>query len=139
VPSTGGNVQSYSYTSNQLSAQRAAVDVLQALHPGWRITALGYLEHRTSEGWTRVLADSPAGFRAVTVVGDNVWAGGSGGALFHSEDAGLHWKKVSLPESNDAPPAIVSIHFDDQQHGVISTDNGSRWSTNDGGTTWSRQ
>ena len=139
VPSTGANVQSYSYTSNQLSAQRAAVDALQPLHPGWRVTALGYLEHRTSEGWTRVLADRAAAFRAVTVVGDNVWAGGSEGALFHSQDAGLHWKKVSLPESNDAPPAIVSIHFDDQQRGVVSTDKGSRWSTNDGGTTWSRQ
>ena len=66
----------------------------------WRVTSDGHLEHSTSSGtWTPVLADQPAKFHAVSVVGDNVWAGGSGGVLFHSTDGGQTWNKNQLSEA----------------------------------------
>ena len=87
---------------------------VSAVHP-WRITPDGHLERSTAPGnWTPVLADQPATFRVVSVVGDNVWAGGSGGALFHSSDSGQNWSKILL----SSPPivetgTIVSIRFSD--------------------------
>jgi hypothetical protein len=33
-------------------------------------------------------------FRTVAAAGAHVWAGGSGGALYHSADAGSHWTRV---------------------------------------------
>ena len=113
---------------------------VRAMHPQWRITADGHLEHLTAEGWTRVLADHSAPFRVVSVVGDHVWVGGSGGALFHSRDEGQNWEEVALTTPNGRETTtIVSIQFDDAQHGTVSTDSGTRCSTTDGGGSWSCQ
>ena len=93
-----------------------------------------------AQGWTRVLADQTATFRVVSVVGNQVWVGGSGGALFHSRNDGQNWAQVALTTPNGPETAsIVSIQFDDAQHGTVTTDTGTRWGTIDGGATWSRQ
>jgi hypothetical protein len=103
----------------------------------WRITADGHLEHSTAEGWTRVLADQTATFRVVSVVGNHVWAGGSGGMLFHSRDFGHHWEEVPLTTPAGRETAtLVAIEFDDSQHGTVTTNNGTRCTTTDGGGTW---
>jgi photosystem II stability/assembly factor-like uncharacterized protein len=87
-----------------------------------------------------VLAGESTGFRAVAVIGDEVWAGGNGGALFHSSDKGQKWGRVPVVTSvGTMTAAIVSIHFDDPQDGVVITEGGSRFSTNDGGITWTSQ
>ena len=113
--------------------------VLTAALPQWRVTTEGHLEHSVPGGWMRVLANQTSGFRVVSVVGNDVWAGGDGGALFHSSDGGQHWNKVTLatPSGSDTG-TIVSIQFDDLQHGVVVTESGSRYSTGDGGTTWTK-
>ncbi len=114
---------------------------VHAVRPQWRIGPQGHLERSiTADQWTRVLNDRPVTFRAVAVMGNDVWAGGNGGALFHSPDRGEHWNKVSLAaNSNVETGAIVSIHFDDAQHGVITADDGTNWVTIDGGLTWTTQ
>ena len=102
----------------------------------WRVTPDGHLEHSTAPGsWTLMLADQPTTFHVVSVVGNNVWAGGSGGALFHSSDSGETWSKQPLAGETGT---IVSIHFSDAAHGIITTDGGARWSTSDGGVTWTK-
>ncbi len=107
----------------------------------WRITADGRLEHSALSGsWTPVLTDQPAKFHVVSVVADNVWAGGNGGVLFHSADGGQNWNKVVL----SSPPVvetgtIVSIQFSDAMHGIVTTDGGSSWNTSDGGVTWTKE
>ena len=107
----------------------------------WRVTSDGHLEHSTASGtWTPVLADQAAKFHAVSVVGDNVWAGGSGGVLFHSTDGGQTWNKNQLSEAaNVETGSIVSIRFSDEQRGVVTTDAGARWNTSDGGATWTKE
>jgi len=107
----------------------------------WRITPDGHLERSTTSGnWIPVLADQPATFHVVSVVGDNVWAGGSGGVLFHSGDGGQNWSKRMLySPSGVETGAIVSVRFSDALHGVITTDQGSRWNTSDGGVTWTKE
>jgi len=137
--------------AGQAGAQPATADKLQlapqlavrsarAIHPHWRVTAEGHLERSTPDGWSRALANQATTFRVVSVIGDDVWAGGNSGALFRSSDGGRQWKKVSLATPSGAEPAtIVSIQFDDAQHGVVITEDGSRYTTSDGGMTWTRQ
>ncbi len=116
------------------TAMRAA----SAVRPQWRIGPNGHLERSLAANqWTRVLDDQPVAFHAVAVMGNDVWAGGNGGALFHSSDGGEHWSSVSLAANSKVEMgAIVSIHFDDAQHGVVASDSGTRWTTADGGVNW---
>ena len=114
---------------------------ISAARAQWRISADGQLQRMVAaDDWTRVLADQPTTFHAVSVVGGDVWAGGSGGALFHSADGGQHWIRVPLGTSSGAETGtIVSLEFSDSQHGTVITSIGSRWSTSDGGATWTPQ
>ena len=79
-------------------------------------------------------------FRAVAATGTDVWAGGAGGALYHSTDAGDHWTRV-VPGSADAilTGDVVSLEFIDMRHGKVSTSTAEVWTTSDDGQTWQRQ
>jgi hypothetical protein len=79
-------------------------------------------------------------FRAVAATGADVWAGGSGGALYHSADAGDHWTRVT-PTSSGAKLTgdIVSLEFPDMLHGKVSSSAGEVWTTSDAGQTWQKQ
>ncbi len=141
APTTGEAVQKYrAADSLRLSVNRSLSGVAQTAQPGWHVTLQGHLERLTRDGWSRVLADQPSAFRVVSVIGNDVWAGGNDGGLFHSGDRGVHWNKVSIANPSGAETAaIVSIRFDDSQHGVIVTDTGASYSTADGGVTWTKQ
>jgi len=79
-------------------------------------------------------------FRAVAATGSDVWAGGSGGALYHSVDAGNHWTRV-VPASAGAVLTgdIISLEFTDVEHGKISTSTSEVWTTSDDGQSWQKQ
>jgi photosynthesis system II assembly factor YCF48-like protein len=127
-------------TTQFYSAPQVSMRGVNVTHPQWRVTAEGHLEHSTQGGWTRVLANQTTGFRAVAVIGNDVWAGGNGGALFHSSDQGQQWGRVGVVTSGVTVTAtIVSIQFDDPQNGVVITESGLRCSTSDGGLTWTGQ
>jgi hypothetical protein len=135
----GGPTAAAPGSANTLLLNRQdAARSLRAAHPQWRILADGQLEHLTLNGWSRVLANEKASFRVVSVVGNQVWVGGSSGALFHSRDEGQNWEQVALSTPTGRETAtIVSIQFDDPQHGTITTDSGVRCATTDGGSSWS--
>jgi photosystem II stability/assembly factor-like uncharacterized protein len=79
-------------------------------------------------------------FRAVAAVGSDVWAGGFGGALYHSLNAGNQWIRVFLaPAGATLTGDIIRLEFPDSQHGKISTSTSEVWSTSDGGQTWQKQ
>jgi hypothetical protein len=123
------------------SGQPAAMNkpAKAALPPAhWRISADGHLERALpGTAWTRVLADQPVAFRVVATIGSNVWAGGNGGALFHSTDQGQSWNRIALNMNGQAErSAVVSIHFDNAMQGSVATDSGVTWTTSDGGQTW---
>jgi Photosynthesis system II assembly factor YCF48 len=139
APTTGESDRQFSTDSLSLSVNRGLAGVARITHPGWRVTTQGYLEHLTPEGWSRVLADQTSAFRVVSVMGSDVWAGGNDGMLFHSVNGGVHWNKVSIASSGGSEGAIMSIRFDDAQHGVVLTDTGASYSTTDGGASWTKQ
>lgn len=79
-------------------------------------------------------------FRALATAGSDVWAGGSGGALYHSADAGNHWTRVvPLASSTVLSGDIVSLEFSDPLHGKLSTSTAEVWTTGDAGQTWQKQ
>ncbi len=114
---------------------------VSAAHLQWHITPDGHLEQRGVSGsWTRVLAEQAITFLVVSVVGNNIWAGGSGGALFHSSDGGQNWSRQPIGSPPDVETdTIVAIRFSDATHGVVTTEGSARWSTSDGGATWTKE
>ena len=140
APTTGETDRQFPGNSLSLSVNRALAGAVRTAHPGWQVTKQGHLEHLTSDGWSRVLAEQTSAFRVVSVTGNDVWAGGNNGMLVHSGDGGVHWNKVSVASAGGGEtPTIVSIRFDDAQHGVVIADTGARYSTADGGATWAKQ
>ena len=79
-------------------------------------------------------------FRAVAAIGPEVWAGGSGGVLYHSLDAGGHWVQVA-PSANGATLTgdVISLGFPDAQHVNLTTSTPEIWTTTDAGQTWQKQ
>lgn len=78
-------------------------------------------------------------FRAVSMTGSDVWAGGSQGVLYHSADSGDHWVPVVPSSAGMTLTAdIVSLVFSDAQ-GRLTTSNGEIWITSDQGQTWQKQ
>lgn len=70
-------------------------------------------------------------------LGSEVWVGGTGGALYYSNDQGAHWITVSTGGwSKDAtftgitPTALRSVE--------VHLSNGQRWRSADAGASWSR-
>jgi hypothetical protein len=103
----------------------------------WRISSDGHVEHMVGPStWERVMAAEPVTFRVVATVSNNVWAGGSDGALFYSSDRGKHWDRVTLAAEQGA---ITSIHFNTPQQGSLTSDSGATWTTSDGGLTWTKK
>jgi len=76
-------------------------------------------------------------FRAVAAAGLEVWAGGSGGALYHTWDGGDRWSRVTPSALGVALTGdIIAIQISDPQHGELSTSTGELWATSDNGQTW---
>jgi len=123
----GGPAATPQMLARQLSAARGK----------WRISSDGHIERLIGPTyWTRVQVDKDTRFRVVSLVDGSVWAGGSGGALFHSRNGGLNWNRVVL---SGETATVVSIQFDDAQRGTVTTSGGTRWSTSDGGVAWTKQ
>ena len=85
---------------------------------------------------------APLTFRALSVSSNagEVWAGGSGGALYHTLDGGNHWARV-LPSATGIilTGDILSIQFSDSRSGTVTTSTSEIWTTPDAGQTWHKQ
>jgi photosystem II stability/assembly factor-like uncharacterized protein len=81
-------------------------------------------------------------FRALSVSSNaaEVWAGGSGGALYHTMDGGNLWARVVPSDGGIILTGdIISIQFSDPQNGSVTTSTPEVWTTSDAGQTWHRQ
>jgi hypothetical protein len=105
--------------------------------PNWRIDSTGAVERTLGEGvWQKVLTDEKTKMRVVSVSNSEVWVGGDNARLYHSADGGDTWSAVMLPVKNGRDHAIAHISFQTRQAGVVQADDGTSWSTADGGVSW---
>lgn len=106
----------------------------------WIITAEGRVERTidSSQTWKEAALDRHIKFLAVAAAGSDVWAGGEGGALYHSSDSGAHWSRVSLPVELGSA-TIVRVEFPSAEHGTLTTSSGETWATSDGGVSWQKR
>jgi hypothetical protein len=123
------------------SAQMADLpDLATARQAGtWQITVDGKLQRSLDGGksWESVAVDPSGRLRVVTATGFQVWAGGNGGVLLHSRDAGDHFIYVKVHQKRSTLKGdIVTLTFPDAQHGRLETADHDVWTTNDGGKTW---
>lgn len=104
----------------------------------WQISDGGL--QRSFDGgksWEAVPLSQPYKLRVVATTGFHVWAGGGGGLLFHSSDGGSHFVIVKVGNQNSALNGdIVTLNFQDPQHGRVESANHEVWTTVDGGQTW---
>lgn len=101
----------------------------------FRISSTGKLERRLADAsWQPVAIDNSATFRALARIGNDIWAGGNTGVLYHSDDGGATWQRVAVPTADD----IVGIAFNDRRYGTIRTANGQQYITRNAGVTWER-
>lgn len=80
-------------------------------------------------------------FRALSVSSNpaEVWAGGSGGALYHTTDAGNSWARVLPAAGVNLTGDILSVQFSDPPNGTVTTSTAEVWTTLDAGQTWHKQ
>jgi photosystem II stability/assembly factor-like uncharacterized protein len=81
-------------------------------------------------------------FRAVSVTSNagEVWAGGSGGALYHTWDGGNRWARVIPSDAASTLTGdIIAIQFPNPRNGIVTTSTTEVWTTLDAGQTWHKQ
>jgi photosystem II stability/assembly factor-like uncharacterized protein len=110
----------------------------------WTISPDGKVRRSDDGGktWEEVRVDDRVTFRVIQAMGKEVWAGGSGGALYHSSDSGATWKLVNLiSEGSPTTETIVLINSPshDAQHVTVKSASGEQWTTEDGGQHWERE
>ena len=114
--------------------------MISALPAGkWQVTDAGNLQRSLDGGksWESVSVGPAVRLRVVAANGFQVWAGGNGGALFHSGDSGAHFAAVKIHRKHVAVTGdIVSLTFTDARHGRIETADHDVWTTTDGGKSW---
>ena len=72
--------------------------------------------------------------------GNNIWAGGQTGTLFHSTDSGSTWAMVQPSTNAGALTAdIVAIEIRGPAEVVLSTSNNESWATTDSGRSWEKK
>ena len=106
-------------------------------HPLWRIDDKGQAQRSFGEGtWQPVLPNESSRMFVVSVIRGEVWVGGENSRLYRSRDNGATWSAVALPEKNGQAHTITRIRFESPKQGAVEADDGTRWTTADGGITW---
>lgn len=126
-----------SFASVQSARPMAKVQAFSMMRPHWRINSIGQVERSvgTSE-WQAALPNEKSKMHVVSVFMGSVWIGGENTRVYRSTDNGATWTAVSLPAKNGALHVIDHIRFETAQNGTIEAEDGTTWTTNDGGQNW---
>ena len=97
----------------------------------WRLVGARIERLAPGEGW-RPAAHTRDVLRAGSAVSDTVaWAVGHGGAVWRTLD-GRAWTRVAGPSTAD----LVAVVAQDAESAIVTTLEGQRFVTRDGGRTW---
>lgn len=122
-----------------VEAQRAKMSLakMDVTRP-FRIFA-GRLQHydATKKAWDDVNVGTAARLSIVANLANEVWVGGTDGAMFYSNDLGAHWVPVRTGGwSKDA--TFTGMTPTARQSVEVYLSNGERWRSADGGASWTR-
>jgi hypothetical protein len=122
---------------SEMSLSGRNVAQLVALGTNWRVEG-GALKRSLDNGgtWQELLG---AKHRLICYAarGNEIWAGGKAGALFHSADGGANWTQFNPSADGRALSADVTrIEARSSTEIVLSTSSGESWTTLDGGKSW---
>ena len=118
----------------RLSAQWSIASAVGP-YAGESSPAIGRIERSLDGGktWQELRVNDRVSFRAVAANGAEVWAGGSGGALYHSTDGGQHWARVPVGLGQGVvTDTIVGIDVANSRNVTVTTDAHETWVTADG-------
>ncbi len=140
VPAPAGVLAAAPKTQSSL-ARKALNKPLAIMR--WIISAEGKLQRSFDSGhsWETVSVGAPVTFRATDAdaIGDHVWAGGEGAALYRSADGGQSWSRV-VPAAGTKTLTgdIVSVRTvgPDARIVRLRTSTGQNWVSNDQGQHW---
>ena len=108
----------------------------------WSVSSNGRVQRSKDGGKTfeQIHIAHGVKFRAIAALGNDVWAGGTGGALFHSVDGGATWTRAGVNfEGNAVTETITDIQLHGSQHLATTTASGSQWISEDSGQHWQTQ
>jgi len=143
----GGAVATGSFAGIAQYGKRQSLDTTgtssNVVTPQWVLSKDGSMLIRSNDGgktWQTITVASHVVLLSVDAFGPEIWAGGGGGALYHSVDEGAHWEQVKpAAEGKPLSDDVTRIHFNDAQHGQLTTLHHQIWITADGGKTWQLQ
>jgi Photosynthesis system II assembly factor YCF48/Putative zinc-finger len=125
-----------------MSRSAMAIEKAPKIEPRWTLTSDSTLARSFDSGntWETVSLPSQARFHVLSAHGMDIWVGGSGGALYHSVDAGKNWVQVQ-PVAGGQPLTedVIGMEFVDDDHGVLTTSTNQRWATEDCGQSWQKK
>jgi photosystem II stability/assembly factor-like uncharacterized protein len=107
----------------------------------WIVSSDGSVQRTTDGGKTfeQIPVANGIKFRAIAALGNDVWTGGAGGALFHSADGGATWKQTDFSYGGTAvTETITAIQLFDRQRLTVTTASGTQWASEDGGLHWQK-
>ena len=147
------NAKGASRTTTYPMMAQAHMSAFQSLRKGseigaappaavWNVSADGRVQRSTDDGkaWEQIRVADGIKFRAIAALGNNIWTGGSGGALYHSVDGGATWVRTDINfEGTAVTETITGIQSSDPQHLTVTTASGSQWVSEDGGQHWQKQ
>jgi hypothetical protein len=108
----------------------------------WTISPEGKVQRSSDGAKTFYSIEIAQGikFQAVAASGNEVWAGGENGALFHSLDDGANWTQVKIVSGDGTlKETIAAIQFSDAHHLTVVTASGAQWVSEDDGLHWKGQ
>lgn len=129
-------------SASALAVNKAALPSATKLLPRWTLSSDGTLQRSFDSGntWETIPVPTQAILRALAANGLDIWVGGSGGALYHSSDAGQHWTQVRPTANGEVLTAdIIGVEFTDPQHGTLTTSAKESWVTDDSGQSWQKK
>jgi hypothetical protein len=131
-----GGVQGYALSTR---AQAGAFELVPpASTIRWRVVEGRIVQRSLDAGATwanQHTADSGVFFTAGTAPSSTVgWLVGRAGAIIVTSD-GVRWERVTFPEVAD----LTSVVAPDARRATVTTVDGRRFATADGGRTWTRQ
>jgi len=116
--------------------QRSAETIIATPDPKvlWRITGGGFVERSEDMGatWNGQLPLAKAKLTAgAAPTAKTCWLVGEGGAILLTQD-GSHWSKIPPP----VPANFVSVTAKSVSSAIITTSDGQKFTTSDGGKKW---